>query len=174
MSDETLVARYRKKLENNKLFAFLVIITLLLSSSVAAIAGIKSLLAYFSPAPPPTFEEQVASLARKGCILFLPDSLVAQSKNTFILNAYKDFWRRSDIYYATRIEIDGITHHRGTAEYNLAIGQEKARAAEIFIIEHARIVPEQTEILTQSYGEERPLERAGEYECGALVRVFHN
>ena len=90
------------------------------------------------------------------------------------MNAYKEFWRESDIYYASHIEVYGVTHHRGTSAYNISVGERKAKAAAELLKEHARIVPEQTEITIKSYGEDHPLERAGEYECGAIVRVFHN
>ncbi len=170
MNDETLVSRYKRKIENNKVFAFLAATTLIVSAVVTAISGAKSFYAYFVP---PSVEEQASALAKKGCILFLPDSSVPESTEKFILDAYKEFWRKSDIYYATRIELYGITHLRGNSSYNIAVGRRKADSAASMLIEKASLVQEQTEIVKSSYGEAQPLERAGEYECGVVVRVFH-
>lgn len=171
MSEETLVSRYKRKIENNKMFALLVAATLVVGAIVAAIGGIKSLIGYFVP---PSVEEQATALAKKGCILFLPDKAIPESDNKFILDGYKEFWRKSDIYYATRIELAGITHQRGSSNYNLRVGERKTEAAAAMLIEKARLVPEQTEIIRMSFGESRPLERAGEFECGVVVHVFHN
>lgn len=170
-SYETLVSRYKKKIENNKFFAILVAITLVITSITAAIAGAKAMYDLIIPRPQ-TFQESVEALAKKGCILFFPDSSAPVSKDSFIIDSYKHFWRESDIFYADSIEIQGFTHQRGGNAYNQRIGERKARAAKDFIIEHA-LVPEQTDITIISYGESRSLERAGEYECGALVKVSH-
>lgn len=170
MSDETLVSRYKKKIENNKAFALLAATTIIISAVVTAIGGVKSVIAYFVPS---SVEEQASALAKKGCILFLPDSSKPESTEKFILDGYKEFWRKTDIYYATRVEIFGVTHHRGSSTYNIAVGQRKADTAANMLIEMARLVPDQTEIIRGSYGENQPLERAGEFECGAVVRVYH-
>lgn len=171
-NDETLTSKYKKKIENNKVFAILVATMLVISSISAAIAATKAIYNYLYPIPL-TFQEEVEVLAKKGCILFLPDSAIPVSKDAFLIESYKIFWRKSDIFYATRIEIEGFTHHRGNNAHTQSVGQRKADVAREFIIEHARVLPELTEITTVSYGEDRPLERAGEYECGALVKVFH-
>lgn len=171
MSDETLVSRYKRKIENNKVFALLVAATLILSAIMTAVGGVKSLYGYLVP---PSTEEQAAALARKGCILFLPDKVNPESTDKFILDAYKEFWRKSDIYYATRVEFYGVTHPSGTSSYNAELGVKKANAAAALVIDQARLVLERTAITTGSYGESRALERAGEYECGVVVRVFHD
>lgn len=173
MQADTLVSKYRRALDNNRAFALLVTATVLFSAIGATIASIKTLKDYFWPKEL-TFNEKVTSLAKKGCILFLPDSTAPVSDDASIMEAYKEFWRSTDIYYASRIEIEGFTHHRGTADYNLSLGDRKARSAASFVLNAARLVPEQTTIVTLSFGGSRALERAGEYECGALIRVFHD
>lgn len=170
--NETLASKYKKKIENNKIFAALVAITLVISSITAVLAGAKAIYNHLWPTPQ-TFQEEVEALAKKGCILFLPDSSTPVSLDAFIIESYKDFWRKSDIFYADRIEVEGFTHHKGSTVYNQSVAERKASAAREFIIEHARLVLDESDITTISYGESRPLERAGEYECGALVKVFH-
>ena len=171
MSEETLVSKYKRQVENNKMFALLVAATLVVGAIVAAIGGVKSLIEYFVS---PTVEEQAAALAKKGCILFLPDKAIPESDDKFLLDGYKEFWRKSDIYYATRIELAGITYPRGSSNYNLKVGERKTEAAVAMLIKKARLDPEKTEIVRLSYGESRPLERAGEFECGVVVHVFHS
>ncbi|OGB94554.1 MAG: peptidoglycan-associated lipoprotein, partial [candidate division NC10 bacterium RBG_16_65_8] len=52
-----------------------------------------------------------------------------------------------------RILIEGHCDERGTAEYNLALGERRAKAAKDFLVE-AGIAPDR--ISTISYGKERP------------------
>lgn len=55
---------------------------------------------------------------------------------------------------ATKVLIEGNTDARGTNEYNLALGERRARAAKNYLREFGI---EENRIRTVSYGEERPL-----------------
>lgn len=66
-----------------------------------------------------------------------------------------------------QIVIEGHCDERGTAEYNLALGERRARAAYEFLI-LLGVDPDRLSII--SYGEERPLERASTEEAWAKNR----
>jgi len=55
---------------------------------------------------------------------------------------------------SARILIEGNTDHRGTSEYNLALGERRAVAAKKYLREFGI---EESRIRTVSYGKERPL-----------------
>ncbi len=59
------------------------------------------------------------------------------------------------IYPATKITIEGHCCELGTAEYNLALGEKRAKAARDYILKLG-ITPDR--ISTVSYGEEKPLD----------------
>jgi len=69
-----------------------------------------------------------------------------------------------------RVLVEGHCDARGTAEYNLALGERRANSAKTFLIEQG--VPEKN-IATISYGKERPTcEEAGE-SCYSKNRRDH-
>lgn len=53
----------------------------------------------------------------------------------------------------TRVTLEGHTDERGTREYNLALGDQRAEAVRRFMVAEG-VIPEQ--MATLSYGEERP------------------
>jgi len=55
----------------------------------------------------------------------------------------------------TKLRIEGHCDERGTSEYNLALGDSRARAAERYLV---ALGVRPTQILPVSYGEERPRE----------------
>ena len=54
-----------------------------------------------------------------------------------------------------RIEIQGNCDERGTAEYNLALGEKRARSAKEYLV-NLGVDPQRIEVV--SFGEERPLD----------------
>ncbi len=54
-----------------------------------------------------------------------------------------------------RVVVEGHCDERGSNEYNMALGQRRANAAEQYLLELG--VPEEAIVRTVSYGEERPL-----------------
>lgn len=65
------------------------------------------------------------------------------------------------------VRIEGHCDERGTNEYNLALGERRAHAAKMFLIDLG--VPEER-ISTISYGEERPLDPRSNEEAWAKNR----
>lgn len=175
MGDETLAGKYKKALENNKAVAILLTVAVLAGATTAIVNAGKTLYAYLVPpppaaVPPPTLEERVAAMAKGGCLLFKPDSAVVIVED-FVMNAYKDYWRATDIFYASYIRVEGVVHNRGAREYNLGTSERRASAGRDFLLREANIADVYTRIDSIGYGEEKPLERIGEYECGAMIVV---
>lgn len=68
------------------------------------------------------------------------------------------------------ILIEGHCDDRGTNDYNLALGERRARSAMNYLVAHG--VPN-TRIVTVSYGEERPACRAPTESCWSKNRRAH-
>jgi peptidoglycan-associated lipoprotein len=73
-------------------------------------------------------------------------------------------------YPDKRIQIEGHCDERGTAEYNLALGERRAQSARDFLISLG-IAPNR--ITTISYGEEKPLDPSHNEEAWAKNRRCH-
>jgi len=69
-----------------------------------------------------------------------------------------------------KILIEGNCDERGTEEYNLALGEKRALAARDYLV---RFGIERSRISIVSYGEERPLDPAGDEEAWAKNRRDH-
>ena len=69
-----------------------------------------------------------------------------------------------------KIRIEGNCDERGTTEYNLALGDRRAKAAQDYLVEQA-IAKER--ISTISYGKERPLDPGHNEEAWAKNRRDH-
>ena len=69
-----------------------------------------------------------------------------------------------------KILIEGNCDERGTEEYNLALGEKRAHAARDYLV---RFGIERSRISIVSYGEERPLDPAGDEEAWAKNRRDH-
>jgi len=78
-------------------------------------------------------------------------------KNGEVLKAYPN----------VRILIEGHCDERGTNEYNMALGEKRAKAARDFLVSYG-ISPNRIDII--SYGEERPLDPRHNEEAWALNR----
>lgn len=78
--------------------------------------------------------------------------------------------RNGDILKANptvKILIEGHCDERGTNEYNMALGEKRAKAARDFLVKYG-IDPSRIDII--SYGEERPLDPRHNEEAWALNR----
>lgn len=69
-----------------------------------------------------------------------------------------------------RIQIEGHCDERGTSEYNLALGERRARSAQQYLV---RVGIEQSRISAVSYGEERPFDPGHNEEAWAKNRRDH-
>lgn len=117
------------------------------------------------PAGPTTREQAVATLnANFARVHFAldsarlePDAARALDDNAAVLRAWPSLV----------VEVQGHADARGTVDYNLALGQRRARA----VIDHlvARGVPA-GRLVAVSYGEERPLSAAGGESAWAMDR----
>ena len=66
-----------------------------------------------------------------------------------------------------QIRVDGYCDERGSAEYNLALGNRRAAAAKRYLVDHGVSADQ---ITTASYGEERPLDPGHNETAWALNR----
>ncbi len=67
----------------------------------------------------------------------------------------------------TSVSVEGHCDDRGTNEYNMALGDRRARAARDYL---ANLGIESSRLSVVSYGEERPLDRGGNETAWALNR----
>lgn len=69
-----------------------------------------------------------------------------------------------------RVTVEGHCDERGTAEYNLALGDQRARAAAEYL---ARLGVSTDRLKTVSYGKERPLDPSSHEEAWSRNRRAH-
>jgi peptidoglycan-associated lipoprotein len=69
-----------------------------------------------------------------------------------------------------QIIIEGHCDERGTSEYNLALGEQRARTTQQFLV---ALGISESRITTVSYGEERPLDRGNNEEAWVRNRRAH-
>lgn len=84
-------------------------------------------------------------------LLFGTDKHDLSAETTGVLSAHATLLQQQA---ALRLKITGHTDERGTADYNLALGERRANTVATFLTA-AGIKPEQ--LLVISYGEEKPL-----------------
>jgi peptidoglycan-associated lipoprotein len=73
-------------------------------------------------------------------------------------------------YPMMKFQIEGHCDERGTAEYNLALGERRAHSAKSYL---TSLGIEASRIVTISYGEERPLDPKQDEEAWAKNRRAH-
>jgi peptidoglycan-associated lipoprotein len=71
---------------------------------------------------------------------------------------------------ASTIVIEGHCDERGTAEYNMALGQKRAQEAKKYLV---NLGIKESIMKTISYGEERPLDPGHDEEAWAMNRRAH-
>ena len=101
------------------------------------------------PAPPPA--EEVAAAPAKGddAIFFDFDSSLIKTDARPVLQQVAETVRRTD----RQVRIEGNCDELGTVEYNLALGEHRARAAKDYLVHLG--VPS-GHIATVSYGSQKP------------------
>jgi peptidoglycan-associated lipoprotein len=70
----------------------------------------------------------------------------------------------------TKIVIEGHCDERGSVEYNLALGEKRARAAKDYLVSYG--IPA-TRVTTISYGKERPFDQGHDESAWAENRRAH-
>jgi peptidoglycan-associated lipoprotein len=125
-----------------------------------------------APAPPPPPVEDKAAKAfdmaksefLEENIYFAFDKSNLDDKAQATLKKNAEFLKTYPNVYTT---IEGHTDERGTAEYNLALGERRAESAKSFLVDMGI---EAYRISTVSYGEERPVCTEKNEECWAKNR----
>ncbi len=97
-------------------------------------------------------------------IYFEYDSSDIQPQFLHILRAHASYLAADS---AASVTLDGHTDERGTREYNLALGDQRAGTVRSFLL--AEGVPD-SRLRTMSYGEERPLDPDHDESAWALNR----
>ncbi len=97
-------------------------------------------------------------------IYFAYDSDQIRSEFESVLNAHARYLRSNG---SARVVLQGHTDERGTREYNLALGERRAKAVERFLNIQG-VSSSQVEVV--SYGEERPAARGQSEDAYAQNR----
>lgn len=100
-------------------------------------------------------------------IYFAFDSAALSQEAQAVLRKKADFLKA---HPKVRVTIEGHCDERGTNEYNLALGEARAKAAKAFLVDLG-IAAER--LATISYGEERPIARGSTEEAWAKNRRAH-
>ena len=100
------------------------------------------------PTPPPVAIEQ-PKIKEGDAIFFDFDSAVLRDDARPVLQAVAESLRAR----AGALKVEGNCDELGTVEYNLALGEQRARAAKAYLV-HMGVPPEK--IATISYGSQRP------------------
>lgn len=95
------------------------------------------------------------------------DSSIIRPDAREILKANADIFLKKG---AVRIAVEGHCDERGTAEYNMALGERRAQEAKKYLV---NLGVKATQIKTVSYGEERPLDPANNENAWAKNRRAH-
>lgn len=126
----------------------------------------KTEVAVVTPAPMAGLEDQIKAFVDAN-IYFAFDkySLDAQARETLAQKA--EFLKTNP---NITIQIEGHCDERGTTEYNLALGERRAKAAQDYIVSLG-ITKERIAII--SYGEEKPAEDGHSEEAWSKNRRDH-
>lgn len=96
---------------------------------------------------------------------FDKSTLTAEARDTLMRKAQ---WLRANT--GVRLTIEGHCDERGTSEYNLALGDRRAEAARIFLVD---LGIDPARLTTVSYGEERPADPGHNEQAWAKNRRAH-
>ncbi len=124
-------------------------------------------------APPPAVAEarpevgEFKPTEKLGDVFFDFDASRIRPQDRAILDA-NGTWLSANPAYVVLIE--GHCDERGTNEYNLALGEQRARAARDYLVAHG---VDARRITVFSYGEERPFCVERTEQCWALNRRSH-
>jgi peptidoglycan-associated lipoprotein len=95
------------------------------------------------------------------------DSFVIRSDAREILQVNADYLSKHRV---SSIVVEGHCDERGTAEYNMALGERRAQEARKYLV---NLGVRESMIKTVSYGNERPLDTASNEEAWAKNRRAH-
>lgn len=120
-----------------------------------------------TPPPPPTTggTEETASNLRDAYFDFDDASLREDAKAALDGNA-----KYLESHSGTSVVIEGHCDERGSVEYNLALGEKRARAAKDYLVAYGITA---SRVTTISYGKERPFDPGHSEEAWASNRRAH-
>jgi peptidoglycan-associated lipoprotein len=123
------------------------------------------------PPPPPPVEDPAAKAFEMAKGEFLDTNIYfAFDKSNLDDMAQATLKKKAEflkIYPDVYVTIEGHTDERGTAEYNLALGERRADSAKSFLVD---LGIEAYRLSTVSYGEERPVCTEQTEDCWARNR----
>ncbi|MEN6475472.1 MAG: peptidoglycan-associated lipoprotein Pal [Syntrophaceae bacterium] len=116
--------------------------------------------------PMPSLEDQIREFEDQDVLFDFdkynlnPDALPILGEKSVFMKAHPEM----------KIRIEGNCDERGTVEYNLALGDRRAKSAKDFLVTSG---VSEAQIETISYGEERPLDPGHNEEAWAKNRRDH-
>ena len=116
-------------------------------------------------APPPPDERPTSSALQDAYFDFDDASLRDDAKNALENNA-----KYMEGNSGTAVVVEGHCDERGSVEYNIALGEKRARAAKDFLVSYGITA---SRITTISYGKERPFDPGHSEEAWAKNRRAH-
>jgi peptidoglycan-associated lipoprotein len=120
-----------------------------------------------TPTGVPPAPEEFAPAARLGDIYFDFDAHEVRAEDVRVLDANAAWLRATP---NALVLIEGHADERGTSEYNLGLGDLRARAAMTYLMAHG--VPA-ARMVAISYGKERPICTEHDESCWAQNRRAH-
>ena len=170
MSEKTRFQKMKEWLENNRFFSALLVLAFLTSGLSTIFSFPEKIRSFLSNQEQYRFENKLINMIEDGCLLFKPDYGTPLFDEEFIQDAYREYWRETDIAYADSILILGYVDDRYSDVYALSLATRRARSAKEFLIEQAHVIDifVDPEIRPNSTG----MKRVNEFECGARVKVY--
>jgi len=98
--------------------------------------------------------ERYAQLRKRHMLFFDFDKSEIKGEFAELLSAHADYLVKNP---GVKVKVEGHADERGTPEYNIALGERRAKAVSKYLVGMG-VTPSQ--IATVSYGEEMPLELA--------------
>ncbi|CUA83709.1 peptidoglycan-associated lipoprotein Pal [Pseudidiomarina woesei] len=108
--------------------------------------------------------EKVAELRQENTIFFAFDDSRISSEYAQVLAAHADFLVQNP---GVTVTIEGHCDERGTPEYNIALGERRAKAVAQYL---QNLGVSSSQVTTVSYGEEKPLINASNNDAYAKNR----
>ena len=115
-------------------------------------------------APPPPVEETRSAL--QDAYFDLDDASLRDDAKNALENNAKYMEKNSGV----AVVVEGHCDERGSVEYNVALGEKRARAAKDFLVSYGVSA---SRITTISYGKERPFDQGHTEEAWAKNRRAH-
>ncbi|EKE80784.1 peptidoglycan-associated lipoprotein Pal [Idiomarina xiamenensis] len=99
-------------------------------------------------------QEKYEEMRKEHTVYFAFDDSNVQSEYAELLAAHADYLVKNP---SVRIVIEGHTDERGTPEYNIALGERRAKAVSEYL---QNLGVRSSQLSTVSYGEEKPMVKA--------------